>query len=168
MVRPRTPEQMALFAFIVLPSLGANLRVLKLAGPHDVSVALPNDNEPMTLPRVVLQQIKDSCTGLRTFVISKCRFDLEPGFQDHLPGTLETLEFHGCRWSNLCSFSYYFFACPITTRVLRFKCISFLSPYSFEIQVTVDDWRSGGAHGKPGHDQNRILRRGYAVCPLHV
>jgi hypothetical protein len=101
LVRPRTPEQMALFAFTVLPSFGANLRVLKLAGPHDVSVALPNDNEPMTLPRVVLQQIKDSCTGLRTFVISKCRFDLEPGFQDHLPGTLETLEFHGCRWRNL-------------------------------------------------------------------
>jgi hypothetical protein len=153
LVRPRTPRQIALLAFTVLPSLGANLRVLKITGTHDVSVA-PNVNEPMTLPRVLLEQIKDSCTGLRTFVIRKCRFDLEPGFQDHLPGTLETLEFNGCRWSNLYNFSS---SCRIMskiTRVVNFKCISFISPYSVEIQVTLDDWRSGDAHGEPGHAKN--------------
>jgi hypothetical protein len=103
LVRPRTPEQIALLAFTVLPSFGANLRVLKITGIHDVSV-LPNNNEAMTLSPAVLQQIKDSCTGLRTFVMRKCKFDLAPGFQDLLPGTLETLEFNGCRWSNLYNF----------------------------------------------------------------
>jgi hypothetical protein len=105
LVRPHTQEQIALLAFTVLPSLGANLRVLKITGTHNVRAFQPNNFEFLTLPRVVLQQIKDSCTGLRTFVISKCRFDLQPGFQDDLPGTLETLEFNGCWYSNLYNFS---------------------------------------------------------------
>ena len=149
LVRPRTPRQVALLAFTVLPSLGANVRVLKITGTHDVSVA-PNLNEPMTLPRVVLEQIKDSCTGLRTLVIRKCRFDLEPGFQDHLPGTLETLEFNGCRWSKIYSFfssfrimsNYRTKSCPFPMYFVNFPIFCQNSGYRGRLAIRGRSWKT--------------------------
>jgi hypothetical protein len=150
LVRPHTQEQIALLAFTALPSLGANLRVLKITGNHDVDVFQPSNFEFITLPRVVLQQIKDSCTGLRTFAISKCRFDLQPGFQEDLPGTLETLEFNACWYRNLYNFSssfrimsnYHTASCPFQMYFIYFPILCRNSGYRGRLAIRGRSWKT--------------------------
>lgn len=99
---PRKPEQIDFLASTVF---GPQLEVLKITGFHNFYEDVFQDEaEPQTLSLAVLNKIKASCPGLKTLVFRKCRFDKEPAVQDNLPGTLETLEFHACRYTNLLNF----------------------------------------------------------------
>lgn len=85
-------------ASTILPSIGEKLEELKITGFEGVHEdAFENEREPQTLSVAVLDKIKASCPGLKTLVLRRCRFDLEPAAQDNLPDTLETLELDYCR-----------------------------------------------------------------------
>lgn len=87
----------------VFPSVGDKVRELKVTGFHNLRefFHLSVDcfgSETKTLTAAILDRIAASCPILKTFVIRKCNLDVRPDpFQDHLPGTLETLEFYECR-----------------------------------------------------------------------
>lgn len=109
---PRTSRQISLLASTVFTSKRSNtVEELKITGFHNCPIfddgAGPSVNmsrrdyfnlrEPRTLSSSVLQEIKASCPGLKTLVIRKCVLDSDPDWHANLPGTLENLEFHGCR-----------------------------------------------------------------------
>lgn len=98
---PRTPEQISCLALNVFPSIGESMEELKITGTYDAYDKIG----PQTISVAVLDKMKAFCPRLKTLVFRFCRFDLERAAQDNLPSTLETLEFHDCRYSNLCSFS---------------------------------------------------------------
>lgn len=95
LVFPRTQEQLSQLASTIFQMVGVHVTEIKVTGFHDVSEP-EDETETKTLTSTVMDQIKGSCPGLKTFVILKCNLT-EPDFQDHLPDTLQTLEFHGCR-----------------------------------------------------------------------
>jgi hypothetical protein len=85
----------------VLPTVGDNVRELKVTGFHNISEFRWHvvEAESNTLSNaLILDRIRAHCPGLKKFVIRRCRMEAAPvTFQDYMPGTLETLEFHGCR-----------------------------------------------------------------------
>jgi hypothetical protein len=101
LVFPRTLQQMHQLVSDVLPTVGDNVRELKVTGFHNIwefrwHVVEAESNTLSNL--LVLDRIGALCGGLAKFVIRRCR--MEAGavtFQDYMPRTLEELEFHGCR-----------------------------------------------------------------------
>lgn len=84
----------------VLPSVGANVRELKVTGFFCGVWQFPffDEDEPKTLSPALLELIKATCPELKALVIRKCNLErYQKPFQDYLPGSLQTLEFHDSR-----------------------------------------------------------------------
>jgi hypothetical protein len=82
----------------VLPVVGHQIEELTITGTYDVDIPPFSLNMPLSLAAPFFQELRRFCPKLTKLVIR--RF----GISDRLtkvPTTLETLEFHGCRWSNI-------------------------------------------------------------------
>ncbi len=88
-------------ATTMFPFVGDKVKDLRVTGFNDMTDYDWDEIEPRTLTNEVLDTIKASCPALSTFIIRNCRFVNQTDFAEHLPQTLEKLEFHRCRYDVL-------------------------------------------------------------------
>lgn len=99
--KPRTPRQIDDMVKKLLPVVGNQIEELTITGKYDVNAPLDDvihSLDSLALSRPFFQDLRLRCPMLTKLVIR--RFGISDPLTN-VPRTLVTLEFHGCRWSNI-------------------------------------------------------------------